>query len=61
MNLYENVTSRELLHRVYAGEIRLSDFNTTYPNKGRKPEYTKQERELRKQMQKEENHYGKTK
>ena len=47
--------TREFLHREYAGEIRLSDFNTTYPNSHRRQAYTRLEREARKNIETEEN------
>lgn len=32
---------RQHFHREFAGEIRLSDFNTTYPNRQRNYTYTR--------------------
>ncbi len=49
---YQAVTpSREQFHREYAGEVRLTDFNTTYPNNWHKQEYTMLEKIHRKQLQ----------
>lgn len=41
------IPTRETFHREYAGEIRLSDFNTTYPSKRKKYPYTSLEAENR--------------
>lgn len=46
--LHKKQRSRESLHREFAGEIRLSDFNTTYPNPRRRYTYTRLEMENRK-------------
>lgn len=55
------IPSREQFHREYAGEIRLSDFNTSYPNNYHKQEYTMLERINRKKFQERGKDNGKTK
>ncbi len=46
--LHKKQQVREYLHREFAGEIRLADFNTTYPNSHRRYAYTRLEMESRK-------------